>query len=245
MRKKFKILFSIIKILLHINWFKTIRLNFRMFPFSVAKKLPVVIFGKCAFKNLEGKIILEGPVTFGKITIGQRYQMFTKEKGVSELHIFGELRCKGRAQFGLDCKVYIGKNAFCTFGDMTSIGNDTALICTKKITFGEFCQTGQETFITDSNFHNMKDVISGEVFPKSFEISIGNYNFIGTRVTLMGKTKTPDYATIASCSLTNKDYTDLGENVILGGIPAKVVKNNVTRDWESEKTALERYMKIL
>lgn len=244
-RKKFRTLFSIIRILLQINWIKTICINFKMLPFSAAKKLPIVIFGKCAFVNLKGKIILEGSATFGRIGIGQRYQMFVKEKGISELHISGELRFEGRAQMGTDFRLNIGKNAVCKLGDMVSIGNDSTLICSKKVFFGEFCQTGTEIFITDSNFHNMKNTATGKVYPKSFEICIGNYNFIGTRVSIMGKTKTADYTTIASCSLVNKDYTAFGENNILGGIPAKVVKNNITRDWESERTALENYMKIL
>ncbi|WP_434980527.1 acyltransferase [Daejeonia sp. YH14] len=244
MRKIYHKVKAKIRLYIQINWIKTILLNFRFFPLKDALKFPIIIFGKCAFGNMDGKIVLDGQPDFGRIGIGQRYQMFKKEKGVAELQISGELILQGRAQFGLDFKLYIGKNAICTVGDMTSIGNDSTLICTKKITFGKFCRMGSETYISDSNFHNMKNTQSGEIFPKSFEITIGNYNFIGTRVTILGKTQTPDYATIASCSLANKDYTAFGEKILLGGIPSRLIKNNVARDWEGEKVALENYLKL-
>lgn len=245
MGKKIKTLISILKLFLQINWIKTVYINFKKLPLYTAIKLPIIIFGKCAFKNLNGKIILEGPVFFGRVGIGQKYQIFVKEKGVSELHIIGELRIKGRVQISTDCKMYIGEKAICTLGDMTSIGSDSSLICTKNISLGEFCQTGSEGFITDSNFHSMKNTLTGEIYPKSFEISIGNYNFIGTRVTIMGKTKTPDYCTIASCSLVNKDFTPFNQNILIGGTPAKLLKENITRDWDGERLALEKYMTIL
>lgn len=234
-----------ISLLFKINWIKTLYLNFKVFSFQDAKKLPIIIFGKCMIGNLDGNLILEGPITFARIVIGQRYQIFVKEKGVSELNFIGDIKFKGRAQFGMDCKIHVDKDAVFTIGDMASLGNNSSLICTKKITMGNFCRIGQEAYITDSNFHQMKNTITGEVYPKSFEISLGNYNFIGTRVSIMGKTKTPDYTTIASSTLINKDFSQCSMNIILGGVPAKIVKNNISRDWDGEKNAIEKYLKII
>lgn len=242
-----KIYFQIkrkIKFYNQVNWIKTVYLNFKMLSFDQAKKLPIIVFGKCSFKNLEGKIVLEGESFFGRIGIGQKYQIFEKEKGISEFHIAGELRFQGRAQFGTDCRVFVGDRAVCTLGDMASFGGDSTLICTQKVSFGTYCRMGTETFITDSNFHSLKNTLTGEIHPKSFEINLGNYNFIATRVSIMGKTKTPDYCTIASCTLINKDFSELGKNILIGGVPAKLIKQNLTRDWEGEKQTLEDYLKI-
>lgn len=244
MKKKYFQLKSKIKLYIKINWIKTIYINFKMLSLDQAKKLPIIVFGKCSFKNLEGKIVLEGESFFGRIGIGQKYQIFEKEKGISEFRIAGELRFQGRAQFGTDCRVFVGENAIFTLGDMASIGGDSSLICTQKISLGRFCRMGSETFITDSNFHAMKNTATGEIHPKSFEICLGNYNFIATRVTIMGKTKTPDFCTVASCSLINKNFSEFGENILIGGVPAKLLKQNLKRDWEGEKQSLEHYLKI-
>ena len=55
----------------------------------------------------------------------------------------------------------------------------------------------------------------------------------------MQKTKTPNYCTIASNSLCNKDYSSFGENILIGGIPAKLLKENISRDWVGEQERLE------
>ena len=60
----------------------------------------------------------------------------------------------------------------------------------------------------------------------------------------MQKTSTPNYCTIASNTLCNKDYTALGENILIGGIPAKLLKENISRDWEGEKAGLNKYLII-
>jgi hypothetical protein len=42
--------------------------------------------------------------------------------------------------------------------------------------------------------------------------------------------------------LCNADYTSFGSNILIGGIPAKFIKDSISRDWEGEKAALDNYM---
>jgi serine acetyltransferase len=58
-------------------------------------------------------------------------------------------------------------------------------------------------------------------------------------------TKTADNTVIASNSLCNKDYTGLGNNVLIGGIPSKLIKNNFKRDWEIEKEHLMKSKRVV
>jgi hypothetical protein len=60
----------------------------------------------------------------------------------------------------------------------------------------------------------------------------------------MSNTITPDFCTIASNSLTNKNYTSLGRNTLIGGLPAKLIKENISRDWEGERESLEKNLII-
>jgi hypothetical protein len=60
----------------------------------------------------------------------------------------------------------------------------------------------------------------------------------------MQHTRTPDYCTVASNSVCNKDYSTLGNNILIGGIPAKLLRENISRDWESEKALLDRWLMV-
>lgn len=215
-----------------------------MLPFQQAIKFPVVIFGKCSVQSLTGTIVFKCPIHFGMLGLGQRYEIFKKEKGNAELNIQGTLILHGKAQFGYDYKIFIAKNALLNLGNMASMASQAKIICIQKIVLGHYCRIGSECQLIDTNFHNLKNTQSGEIYKKNADIYLGNYNFISNRVTIMAKTKTADYCTIASNSLCNKNYASFGENILIGGIPANLLKENIVRDWESEKEDLEQYLTI-
>lgn len=227
-----------------VNWIKTLYVNFKMFSFSEAVKLPVVIFGKCSLVNLSGKIKFESSVKFGMLGLGQRYEVFKIDAGVAELNIQGNLILKDRAQFGYDYKIFIGKNAELRIGNMSSMASGAKVICTKKIVLGDFCRMGSECQLIDTNFHDLKNPLTNEIAIRNNEIHLGSFNFISNRVSIMGKTNTGDHVTIASNTLLNKNYTSLGEHILIGGIPARKIKDNISRDWETEKEALLDYLTI-
>jgi len=225
-----------------INWVKTLYFNFKKFPFSVAKKLPVFFYGKVKFQNISGTIIIDAPILPGMIQFGQQYEMATISKGTAEIVIAGRVVFKGYAQFGKDVLLYVGKDAYAQFGNMTGLASNIQFICLEKIVLGEYARFGADSQIMDSHFHPMINTITKKVSNVNGEIVIGNYNYISSRVTIMPNTKTPDYCTIASNSLCNKDYTDLGQNILIGGITAKLLKQNITRDWETEIPLLHKWL---
>lgn len=222
-----------------VNWIKTIYFNFKKFPFSIAKKLPVFFYGSVKFSKIFGNIKIDAPVKRGMIGFGQPYEITNKSKGVATLILEGELCFKGHVQFGKDCFVYVSRNAYCELGHMSSIGSNGKLICTDKVILGKYARLGSESQIMDSNFHQMINTLTGEKYPMTSFVKIGDYNYIGNRVSIMKNTKTPDFCTIASNSLCSKDYTNFDKNVLIGGIPAKLLKRNISRDWEGERKGLE------
>jgi acetyltransferase-like isoleucine patch superfamily enzyme len=223
-----------------INWTKTLYFNYKKFPFCVAKKLPVFFYGKVKFTNITGQIVIKGEVKRGMIGFGQPYEMDTLHKGIAEIIISGKIIFKGHIQFGKDYFIFIGKNGTCEMGHMSSMGSNAKLICVEKVLFGKFTRIGAESQIMDSNFHQMIDTETGEKFKMTNPIYLGNYNYFGNRVSIMQKTITPDYCTVASNSLCNSDYTNLGNNILIGGFPAKLLKSNITRDWNEEQEMLEK-----
>lgn len=225
-----------------INWIKTLYFNFKKFPFSTAVKLPVYFYGKVKFTHLSGKVVIEGPIKRGMIGFGQRYEKMTRAMGIAEINLVGEWVFKGSVQFGLDCFVYIGPEAYCEMGHLSSLGTRGKIICAKKVILGACARIGYESQIVDTSAHQMLDTVSGEKLPMTGTIELGNYNFVGNRCSIYKDTQTPDYCTVASNSLTNKNYKSLGENIVIGGIPARLLKKNITRDWVGEQQMLEKYL---
>lgn len=224
-----------------INWLKTFYFNFKMLPFHQAKKLPFIFFGKVSFQDLSGKVTINGPIRTAMIGFGQKLEKIKKSKGIGEIALGGKLIFNGNAVFGKDVFLGVEKNATCEFGYGIMLGSDVKLICTQKIYIGDWSRVGFESQLIDSNLHPMMNSQTGEHYPMQASIIIKSHNSISNRVSIMMGTTTPDYCVIASNSVCNKDYTDLGNNILLGGIPAKILKNNYTRDWEREKPLLEIY----
>jgi len=222
-----------------VNWIKTIYFNYKKFPYAIARKLPVIFYGNVRFNSIKGTVIIEGPIKKAMIGFGQRYEAITKAKGTSELFLDGTFVFKGHVQFGIDYFIHIAEDAYCEFGHMSSMASSGKIICQDKIVLGTYSRIGSESQLIDTNFHQMIDTLTGEKFKMTSPITLGSYNFISNRVSIMQKTITPNNCTIASNTLCNKDYRSLGENILIGGIPAKLLKENISRDWNGEREKLE------
>ncbi|WP_290626855.1 transferase [Altibacter sp.] len=210
----------------------------KMFPWKTAKKLPVIFYGPIKFTNLKGVVRIDAPIERGMIGFGQSFEFPTTRKGTAELSLQGTWVFKGHAHFGKDCTVLIREGAYCEFGHMGCLATNVKMMCTEKIVLGDWAGIGFESQIMDTTAHPMMNTETGEYYPMSGPITIGNYNSFSNRITIMPHTKTPDHCVIASNSLCNKDYTSLGNYILLGGIPAKLIKTNYARDWEGEKETL-------
>jgi acetyltransferase-like isoleucine patch superfamily enzyme len=225
-----------------INWIKTIYFNYKKFPFDIAKQLPVYFYGKVKLSNINGNILIKAPIKRGMIGFGQQYEQNSVSKGTAEIVMQGTMVFSGHVQFGKDYFILVAKDAYAEFGHMSSLASSGKIICTHKIVMGEYARIGSESQLIDTNFHQMIDTLTGEHFPISGAIALGNYNYVGNRVSIMQGTKTGDYCTIASNTLCNKDYSSLGSNILIGGMPAKLLRENISRDWQGEKALLEKWL---
>ncbi|MFH6963069.1 acyltransferase [Flavobacterium plurextorum] len=233
-----------IKFFSKVNWIKTLYFNFKKFPFKTAKKLPVFFYGPVKLTSIKGEIQLDGKIQKGMIGFGQPYELNSVHKGVAEIAVYGTLLFKGKFQFGKDYFLFVGENGICELGNMASMASSSKLICTEKVVLGDYARFGSESQIIDTNFHDLIDTETGEKFRKSAPIRIGNYNFMSNRVSILKGTQTPDFCTVASNSLCTKEYTALGENILIGGVPAKLIRKNISRDWQGEKEQLDDFLTI-
>ncbi len=236
-RKKYRFFSSV-------NWTKTYYFNYKKFPNAVAKELPVLIYGKMRLSNITGNFIIEGPITKGMIGFGKSFEFPTTSKGTSELNLQGTFVCKGNVQIGKDICIQIGKEAYFEMGHFSCLGSDIKIICRENITIKDFVRIGYQTQLIDTTIHQMIDFKSGAKSPMTAPIVLNSYCWIGNRSTIMKGTVTPQQCIIASNSLCNKDYTQYGENILLGGMPAKLLKEDVVRDWKGEQQMLEKSVMV-
>lgn len=227
-----------------INWYQTLLINFKAFALKHAVLLPVVVYRGFKIVQFKGAIQLNVKPKFGLIGFGQSYEIFKRKKGIGEATINGTLKINGKVQFGLDTKLFIKNNAILELGHINSFASRTEIICFDTISIQNWVQFGTDCLIVDTNFHELKDLTVNSNLNMNKPIIIGANNYIGARSTIKGNTQTPTNCLVATNSLCNKNYRLYGENILIGGIPAKLIKENIVRDWENEKVQLEKYLTI-
>jgi acetyltransferase-like isoleucine patch superfamily enzyme len=224
---------------LSIRWLRTLYFNFKMFEFNTAIKLPVFFYGKIKFNSLKGKIIINAPIRRGMAKFGYNLEIIKKAIGVSELQIDGIFIINGAFHTGIDSIIIIQKGGTLEIGENSHLGSRTRTVVTKKVSLGRYFRLSQESQILDSSFHYMIDTEKNEVKRFNGEIIMNDYCWVGNRSTIMKNTITPMYTTIASNSLLNKDYTkEIPEKSVIGGVPARLLKKNMSRIYDAEKEAI-------
>ncbi|OAD90195.1 hypothetical protein A7A78_08090 [Aequorivita soesokkakensis] len=223
---------------------KTYYFNYKKFPNSIAKKLPVFIYGKLKLSSIEGEFIIDAPISKGMIGFGKSFEFPTTSKGVSELSLNGTFICKGNVQIGKDVCIQIAKNAYFEMGHFSCLGSDIKVICKEKIVIKNFVRIGYQTQLIDTTIHQMIDTKGNTKLPMTAPIVLNSNTWIGNRTTIMKGTVTPEQCIVASNSLCNKDYTAYGNNILIGGMPAKLLKEGIVRDWKGEQAMLEKSVVI-
>lgn len=225
---------SILYLLHKANIIKTIIVNFKTLPYAQAIHMPIIIYGSMKLDSITGSIEIKAPIKTNMIRIGDKYEMEVTSHKTAQLTIDGKIIFRGQAQFGLDVIIIVKKDAILDFGEMSGIASRGEICCCKQITIGKYVRFGSGLLLMDSSFHSMINTETGLLDKIEEEISIGNFTYGGSNVTILKGTKTPNYFTICTSALCNKDYTSLGENTMIGGVPAKLVKRNIRRAFELE-----------
>lgn len=222
-----------LKVLSQTNWIKTLYINFKLLPFSQARHLPILVYGKCDVEiGDRGQIQLKSRAMFGSIFIGNNdsYAWGKKKSQYNKTYfsINGNVVFNGTYHFiGNGCKVYVAENACLTMGNNVYFNCDNKIICSNSITIGENTRFSWECQVMDTNFHFIVDT-EGKTKRRSGQIVIGKNCWIGNRVTIQKGCVLSDYSIVASNSLVNKDFSTI-HNGTFAGTPAKFIKSGLNR----------------
>ena len=214
-----------LKLLLRLN-LKTIYFNLKYFPFKVAIKLPVLIGSKVFLSRMNGRVIINGPISTGLIQIGYGKVCITDfKRSRAILEIDGDLIFNGRAFIMQGCKINIMQNAQLIIGDDFNMSVECVIIVEKKIQIGKSSGISWESLVMDTDFHHIYDE-DGVEFNQPKEIIIGDKVWVGCKCTLLKGAEIPSGSIVAANSMVTKKLS--GEKSIFGGNPIRTLKSNIT-----------------
>lgn len=142
--------------------------------------------------------------------------------------------------------VEIGENVKVNLGDIyiedngnkvvidkdTNICGQTHLACIegKSIYIGKDCLLSSEIVFRTGDSHSILDMEGKRINP-SEDIVIGDHVWIGHRVLINKGVIIPKNSVVGTGAVVTKSFDE--ENVVLAGVPAKIVKHNI--NWKHER----------
>lgn len=207
-----------------LNWYATLKINFKKFKFKDAIRFPVIVYGKLRIVDLSGEIFFNCPIKRGIIKIGTEVEVIVTSYGTAQLTLAGKLIVNGPFTTGKDVSIVIERNGVLNIGEGTYLGNHTKLIVVNDVYFGKWIRFAYDSQLLSTNFHNIKNMITGMVNKMSGKgIVVNDYCWIGNNSTIMQGSILPEKSIITSHSLVNKDFSKAPQYPMIGGIPAKVI----------------------
>ena len=122
-------------------------------------------------------------------------------------------------------RIHLKKDAKLTLGS-GYVQRGVFIHCANSITIGENVAISGNCYITDSDWHPIKDK-NGEVINEDAPVVIGNHVWIGHGATILKGVTIGDGAVVGAGAVVTKDVPP---KTIVAGNPAKVIKKNV--EWE-------------
>lgn len=228
----------------YINWFNpiiTLYLNFRSFPLKQAWKLPVFVYGWPKLFSLYGSMECVDKCRTGMIVLNQTNCGMPNDPGSSTaINNWGKIIFHGRCQIFTANKINVLRNAVLELGEGTKIMCMCNITAHKSVRIGALSWIVHRCQVMDSNFHFVANFKKG-IIPRYYKpIEIGSYCWICNTTTIAAGAKIPDKTIVASNSLVNKDMSDIPEESIIGGIPAKLISTGYIRVF-SRKLELAMY----
>ena len=209
------------------NLFKTIYLNFKFFPWKIAKKFPIILVGKVNLGECKGKIVLKDPPHCAMVVIGSKNPPNISYKDTT-FWVNGTLELSDYIRIMNGSCIVVSEGAVLSIGHQVMFNIFNNIRCRNRIQIGSYCRFAWGTQIFDSNFHYMVDE-NGVTKRHTGKTIIGDSCWIGNRVTINKGSVLPNHSIVATNSIVNKDFTQYGENITIGGIPAKFITNGYKR----------------
>jgi acetyltransferase-like isoleucine patch superfamily enzyme len=121
-----------------------------------------------------------------------------------------------------NCEIRIGK--YTRFEDVHIAATEP----NSKILIGNDCLFAYDIDLRTGDSHSIIDIISNKRINYAQNIIIGNHVWIASHVSILKGANILSNSIVATRSVVTKSFDK--ENILLGGVPAKILKENITWD---------------
>ncbi len=183
---------------------KTLYFNFKYLSLREAIKFPYLIGCNVIFRTLKGSVQIDAPIKRGMIRIGFRDMGIQNEKDqktILDLRAESQLIFKGCASIGAGARIYT--KGILTIGDDFYLSLNSTIIAHENVSFSKSCTVGWDSLIMDTDFHKVYNFYTGEKYPMTKPILIGEHVWICNECQILKGAVIPDDTIIASKSLIN------------------------------------------
>jgi acetyltransferase-like isoleucine patch superfamily enzyme len=163
-------------------------------------------------------------VDIEKLKFGQKWSFKNPNTSLLVIRENASINVKNKFRIYSGAKIYVNKEAELTLG-RGYINHNLNLSCFEKIEIGNNVSISENLTIRDSDNHIV--IFDGQKSIKTQPIKIGNHVWIGVNVTILNGVTIGDNSVVAAGSVVTSSFQ---ENTLIGGVPAKIIKNNIC--WE-------------
>lgn len=206
---------------LRVQWIVTLYLNFRVFPFITAIKLPITVVGhgKIKLRNLTGEIEFKCPVRFGLIVIGKDVDNMPAAFAPTQFFLAGKMIVRGPVIINRGANVVVWPDSTLDLGEYTLICSGVTLKSVQHVTIGKYAMISSGCFIMDSNIHCIRDMQTGLIKNPTNPIVIGDYCWLSMNASVLGGAKIPPHSILTRYCFVNQNLEQLGGGYSVALLP--------------------------
>ena len=207
-----------------LTFFYSLFFNIKYLPFKYAMRVPILISPKVKIERLcRGGIVFEYEPKYGDIRIGLNASRgYITKMSYLSISRDGRLTFRGRVKLSAGISIRIDKGNL-TFGAKTFVNGNCMFRCTKSIILGDELLVGWNVnFSTDDGHYIIEN---NKIKLKEKDINVGRHVWIASDTKIAKGVKISNDSVVAQNSLVTSQFFE--SNILIAGIPAKIVKNNI------------------
>lgn len=210
--------------------YNTLYFNLKALKFNDAIRIPIICGPNICFNNIEkDRIHFVNGVSFKKIVIGRTQGSFKAGyRQRTYVNIGKNANIMINDTFDLPCGSTLNINGKLIIGKSFKPNCFLTISCEKEIVIGNNCNIGWNTTIIDGDGHPLCDLDNPLIeINKPRSVNIGDKCWISSHVSILKGVSLANNCIIPYGSIITKSCNQ--PYVIFGGIPNKIIKNNVAR----------------
>lgn len=202
---------------------KSIYLNLRSLPFSLAIKMPILIHYNTKLDDLSCIVKFEKTPRFGSVKFGFTGSYSLGIKG-GYWSNSGMIIFRKKASFARGTQLICGKHGQIVFGNYFQSNANCIFNAGKRISFGDNCLLSWNISILDGDGHKIISNNESDNDSKDSSIIIGDHVWICMNTVCLKGARIESNCVVASNSIVNKNINNC--NVLIAGVN-KITKNNI------------------